>query len=69
MTLIRTSIAPVLAVAVLAASAATGSNPTPLQGTVGSKTVQPGTYRAAVLATDATGNRPAARYVRFRVAH
>jgi uncharacterized repeat protein (TIGR01451 family) len=46
---------------------AAGANRRRWLGTLGSKAVRPGTYRASIAATDAAGNKSAARRVGFKV--
>ena len=48
-------------------AAKAGANSRRWLGTLGSKTVKPGAYRASIVATDAAGNKSAARRVGFKV--
>jgi hypothetical protein len=52
---------------VLRRSTARGANRVAFSGRVGRVALRPGTHRAALVATDAAGNRSKTVYVRFRV--
>ena len=51
----------------LSRSARSGANSTRFSGRLGKRALRPGGYRAVITATDAAGNRSAARTARFRV--
>lgn len=55
------------AVGQLTRAAKSGRNTLKFSGRIGSKPLKPGRYRALITATDAAGNRSAAKRVRFRV--
>ena len=54
-------------IGVLSSSARSGANSAKFSGRLGKRALRPGRYRAVITATDAAGNRSAARTARFRV--